>query len=103
MGFGKLAAPMAEAADTTQTDAEQLELERLRARVAELEAQLHEQAARTNAIVARTQERVYWLDRWHLDLNAIMSRPAAALALRAVRPIRRSIRAVKKLASGRRR
>jgi hypothetical protein len=94
---------MAEAADTTHPDAEQLELERLRARVAELEAQLHEQAARTNAIVARTQERVYWLDRWHLDLNAIMSRPGAALALRAVRPVRRSVRAVKTLARGRRR
>jgi hypothetical protein len=93
---------MAEGADTTHADAEHLELERLRARVAELEAQVHEQAARTNAIVARTQERVYWLDRWHLDLNAIMSRPGANLALRAVRPVRRTVRAVKKLARGRR-
>jgi hypothetical protein len=93
---------MAEAANTTHADAEQLELERLRARVAELEAQLHEQAARTNAIVARAQERVYWLDRWHVDLNSIMSRPGADVALRAVRPIRRSIRVVKKLARGRR-
>ena len=30
----------------------------------------------TNAVVAEWQERAYWLDRWHLDLNALMRRPA---------------------------
>ena len=33
---------------------------------------------RTNATVARAQERAYWLDRWHVDLNALMARPARA-------------------------
>ena len=45
---------------------------RLRARVAGLEDELAEQAVRTNADTAQAQERVYWLDRWHLDLNALM-------------------------------
>ena len=49
------------------------ELERLRAQVAELERQLGEQAARANAAIAAAQERAYWLDRWHLDLNALMA------------------------------
>ena len=49
------------------------EIERLRARVAELERERAEQAARANAAVAAAQERAYWLDRWHLDLNALMA------------------------------
>jgi hypothetical protein len=53
------------------------ENERLKARVETLEAQLAEQAARANAAVARAEERVYWLDRWRLDLNALMQRPVA--------------------------
>ena len=55
--------------------AAQAENERLRARVAALEAELVEVQARTNAAVAEWQERAYWLDRWHLDLNALMRRP----------------------------
>jgi cell division septum initiation protein DivIVA len=68
---------------------------RLRERVAELERELAEQAGRTNAIVARTQERVYWLDRWHLDLNALMARPGAAEARALVRALRRPYRWLK--------
>ena len=49
------------------------EIERLRSQVAELERQLAQQSARTNAAVAAAQERAYWLDRWHLDLNALMA------------------------------
>ena len=52
------------------------EVEQLRARVAELEAELADQAARTNALLAAAQEKTYWLDRWGLDLNALMKRPA---------------------------
>ena len=51
------------------------EVERLRARVAELERELAEQAARTNALLAAAQERTYWLDRLGLDLDAVMRRP----------------------------
>jgi hypothetical protein len=81
------------------TEQEQSEVQQLRAQVASLEAELVETQARTNAIVAQTQERVYWLDRWHLDLNALMSRPGAAElrgALRGIRAISRAIRRAKR-------
>jgi hypothetical protein len=55
-----------------------VENERLRARLAALEAELVEIQARADAAVAAAQERAYWLDRWHLDLNALMRRPGAA-------------------------
>jgi hypothetical protein len=71
----------------------QQELEALRARVAALEAELVEQARRTERIVAEAQARTYWLDRWHLDLNALMRRPgigpALDLAFRAARKLKR--------------
>jgi hypothetical protein len=66
----------------------QSEIDRLRARVAALEAELVEVQARANAAVSEWQERAYWLDRLHLDLNALMRRPGAQevrLTLRAAR------------------
>jgi hypothetical protein len=75
------------------------ENERLRARVAALEAELVETQARTNAAVAQWQERAYWLDRLHLDLNKLMERPGAnevRLALRAVRAVFWRIRRIKR-------
>jgi hypothetical protein len=59
-----------------QTAAE-AENERLRARIAALESELVEVQARANAAVAEWQERAYWLDRLHIDLNALMERPGA--------------------------
>jgi hypothetical protein len=64
------------------------ELEQLRARVATLEAELVEVQARADAAVAHWQDRAYWLDRLHIDLNAVMRRPGAnqmRLALKAAR------------------
>jgi hypothetical protein len=87
------------AAETSSEQQLQTELERLRARVTSLEAELVETQARTNAVVAQTQERVYWLDRWHLDLNALMRRPGAAElrgALRAGRSVSRALRRAKR-------
>jgi cell division septum initiation protein DivIVA len=55
---------------------------RLRARVAELERQLGEQAAAANAAIAAAQERAYWVDR------ARGSRPGRALVA-----LRRALRA----------
>jgi hypothetical protein len=72
-----------------QTAAE-AENEQLRARVAALEAELVEVQARTNAAVAEWQERAYWLDRLHIDLNALMARPGAnevRVTLKAVRAL----------------
>jgi hypothetical protein len=64
------------------------ENERLRARVAALEEELVEVQSRTNAAIAKWQEQAYWLDRWHLDLNALMRRPGATELLGAVRAVR---------------
>ena len=69
----------------------------LRARVAELERQLADQAARTNAAVAAAQARAYWLDRWHVDLNALMRRRGAAELRAALRAGRQVARAGKRL------
>ncbi len=75
------------------------ENERLRARVAALEEELVEMQARANAAVAKWQERVYWLDRWHLDLNALMRRPGARefrAGLRAFRALGRAFTRAKR-------
>lgn len=47
----------------------------LRARIAELEAELAEQAARTEAAVADAQRRSYWTDLLQIDFDAIMRHP----------------------------
>jgi hypothetical protein len=73
------------------------EIEQLRARVAALEAELVEVQSRANAAVGEWQERAYWLDRWHLDLNAVMRRPGAAEFRAAVRAVRSVMWAVKRL------
>lgn len=75
------------------------ENEALRARIAALEAELVEVQARTNAAVAHWQERAYWLERWHVDLNELMRRPGASefrAGLRAVRSVLRVFRGLKR-------
>jgi malic enzyme len=64
------------------------ENERLRERITALEAELVEVQARTNTAIAKWQEQAYWLDRWHLDLNALMRRPGATELLGTVRAVR---------------
>ena len=71
------------------------EIERLRAQVAELERQLGEQAARANAAVAAAQERAYWLDRWHLDLNALMATHRGVQFRALIRAARSPVRRVR--------
>ena len=71
------------------------ELEQLRTRVAELERELAEQAARTNALVARAQERTYWLDRLGLDLDPVMRKPVIWKAYRAAGRTRFALRKAK--------
>jgi hypothetical protein len=79
------------------TAGERAELEALRLRVAELDAERCEQARRVNALVSATQERVYWLDRWQLDLNALMARPGASELRQLVRAVRGVLRVAKRL------
>jgi len=83
--------------DAPLTDAERAELEFLRARVAALEAERLEEARRANAAVAAAQERAYWLDRWHVDLNALMARREAERLRAAARLARRPVRAAMRL------
>jgi hypothetical protein len=89
-------------AETSTEQQLQAELERLRARVAALESELVQVQAHANDAVAAWQDRAYWLDRWHLDLNALMRRRGTArvrAALRAIRSpvrlLRRAMRAVR--------
>ena len=49
----------------------------LRARLDGLEREHAEQIARAHDAIASAQERSYWLDRWNLDLNALMERRGA--------------------------
>jgi hypothetical protein len=75
------------------------ENQRLRARIVALEEELVETQTRANATVAKWQERAYWLDRWHLDLNALMRRPGASefrAGLRAFRAVGRTFRRAKR-------
>jgi uncharacterized coiled-coil protein SlyX len=72
------------------------EVELLRARVAELEEQLAAQARATNRIVAEAQEKLYWLERWHVDLDRLMGRPGALQALELLRSLRGGIRWIRK-------
>ncbi|MDA0171526.1 hypothetical protein OJ998_20665 [Solirubrobacter taibaiensis] len=81
------------------TTEERAELEALRARVAHLERERAEQIAAANRAVAAAQDRVYWLDRWHLDLNALMAKPGAAefrAAVRIARAVLRRVRLLKR-------
>jgi hypothetical protein len=71
------------------TDRDQAaEIAGLRARIAELEEQLIEVEAWANRTVAAAQERLYWLDRWQIDLNAMMRRPGANQFRAAIRSVR---------------
>ncbi len=85
--------------DVEMRSGEQLEAEnaRLRSRLTELEAELVEVQARANAAVATWQERAYWLDRWHVDLNALMRRPGASEFRAGLRAFRAVIRVGKRV------
>jgi hypothetical protein len=92
-----------ELSDRVAADPRDSELRSLRARVAQLEEELFEYAARSNAAVAAAEERAYWLDRWHVDLNDLMKRRGAAQlrdALRVARAIVRRLRAVQRRLTG---
>ena len=68
------------------------ELDALRRRVAELERELAERTALASAAVAAAQDRSYWLDRWGIDLNAVMRRRGAAELRAGLRALRAGYR-----------
>jgi hypothetical protein len=73
--------------DTDMGSAED-EIARLRAQVAQLERELAETEAWANRTVVQAQAKTYWLDRWGIDLNALMQRPAADHARAWARRVR---------------
>ena len=80
---------------TDITAPQEPEVETLRARVAELEGLLAEQSRATNALVARSQEKLYWLERWHVDLDTVMRKPGAEQLLGLVKTVRGGFRFVR--------
>jgi hypothetical protein len=63
-----------------------------------------EQLARAHAALAAAQDRSYWLDRWGVDLNALMRRPGARrlrALLRWLRELRRAQLAVQRYGQAR--
>jgi hypothetical protein len=60
-------------ADPTASDLQQ-ELDSTRAALADAERQLAELRAARSAEMARLERQVYWLERWRIDLDALMSR-----------------------------
>jgi hypothetical protein len=83
--------------ETAPADGTTTEVVILRARVAELEAQLAEQARATNALVARSQEKLYWLERWHVDLDSVMRKPGAEQALELMKKARAAVRSARRV------
>jgi hypothetical protein len=83
-------------AETSSEQQLQAEVERLRARVAALESELVQVQAHANDAVAEWQDRAYWLDRWHLDLNALMRRPVTARVRAALRALRSPVRLLRR-------
>lgn len=63
----------------------------------------NEELARAHAALAAAQDRSYWLDRWHLDLNALMRRRGASELRAAIRAVRAVYRVVHKASMGLRR
>jgi hypothetical protein len=63
-----------------------------RDRLEAVERERIDEIARANAAVAAAQDRSYWLDRWNVDLNAVMRRRGASelrAGLRAARSLYR--------------
>jgi hypothetical protein len=75
---------------------EQRDLERLRARVDELERELAERTAKAEAAVAAAQEKSYWLDRLRIDMNAVMRNPVARAGFEVVFFAFKALQAVKR-------
>ena len=68
----------------------------LRARVAELERELAERTARANAAVAAAQDRLYWIDRWRIDANAVLGSRPGRLAFVIARQARRLVGSIRR-------
>ena len=77
---------------STAADPRDREIATLRARVEQLETELLEQQRRTNGLAAEAQEQLYWLARWHIDINALMADPRAERALALLQRLKAAVR-----------
>ena len=71
-------------AASTETD----DIQALRRQIEAQEREHAEQIKRANAALAAAQDRSYWLERWHVDLNELMRRRGASEARAALRGLR---------------
>lgn len=69
------------------------DVDELRDRIARLEREHAEEIARLQAALAAAQQRAYWLDRWHIDLNRWMATRHGERFRGAVRAARGVVRA----------
>ena len=67
----------------------------LRVRIQRLEAEHAEEIARLQRALAAAQERAYWLDRWHIDLNRWMVTRTGERFRQLVRAARGLVRGVR--------
>jgi hypothetical protein len=81
---------------SAEPSTERAELERLRARVDQLERELAERTAKAEAAVAAAQDRTYWLDRTRIDLNAVMRHRAARVAFEVLLVTAKALIALKR-------
>jgi len=78
----------------------QAEVERLRARVAELERELADRTERANVAIAAAQDHIYWLDKWRIDPNRVLGSPAGRRAFALARQVSRVIGKIRRRARG---
>jgi hypothetical protein len=90
-----------EAGSSVAAEHEQ-EIARLRERVASLECQLLETESWANRVVAEAQDRTYWLDRFHVDLDALARRIGTDRVERLARCARAVYRTAKSFGQQRR-
>ena len=62
--------------------------------VDDAERRRSDEIARAHAAIAAAQDKSYWLDRWHVDLNALMRRRGAGELRAAIRVLRGIYRAL---------
>jgi hypothetical protein len=81
---------------TTPVNDEEIEIQQLRERISALESELADTQSWAYRTVAAAQERTYWLDRWQVDLNAVMRRPGVRRAQTMARGARGVVRAARR-------
>jgi hypothetical protein len=83
---------------SSELQSEEEGLDALHARLARLERERGEEIRGAMAAAAAAQERLYWLDRWHVDLNALVATRAGGALRMVMRALRAPTRWIRLLA-----